>query len=43
MIIFFYIEMMSDWIDLGHPATYIMNFIWLNNFVIFVNYFYLIL
>jgi hypothetical protein len=43
MIILFYIETMSDWIDLDHLTTYLMDFNKLNNFVIFVNYFYLIL
>jgi hypothetical protein len=38
-----YIETMPDLIDLDHPATWIMDFNRFNNFVVFVNYFYLIL
>jgi hypothetical protein len=34
---------MLDWIDLDHPATWVMDFNKFNNFIVFVNYFCLIL
>jgi len=33
---------MLDWIDLGHFATWIIDFNEFNNFVVFRNYFFLI-
>ena len=38
--IFFNIETMSNQIDLGHPATLVIDFNEFNNFIIFINYFY---
>jgi len=34
---------MPDWINLGHFVIWVMDFNGFNNFVAFVNYFYLIL
>jgi hypothetical protein len=39
MIIFLNIKTISDLINLGHRATYIIDFNKFNNFVVFVNYF----
>ena len=43
IIFFFNIKTMLDWIDLGHPATWVIDFNEFNNFIVFINYFYLIL
>jgi hypothetical protein len=43
IIFFFNIETILDWIDLGYPMIWVMDFNMFNNFVIFINYFYLIL
>jgi len=40
-ICFLNIETMPDWIYLGHPMTWIMDFNEFNNFVVFVNYLFL--
>ena len=34
---------MLDWIDIGYPAIWIMDFNRFNNFVVFVKYFCIIL
>ena len=43
IIFFFNIETILDWIDLGYPMIWVMDFNMFNNFVIFINYFYLFL
>jgi hypothetical protein len=40
-MVFFFIATISDWIDFGHPTTWVMDFNEFNDFLIFINYFYL--